>query len=377
MHNQRGLNQYFAQLIITLSLAIVSGCEQQKPQAPSPADVQVVNVSQHDVPLNREWVGSLDGSINAQIHAQVSGYIIKQDYKEGEVVKQGDILFEIDPRPFKASLAQANGALAQARALLGKATQDVERYTPLVKDKAISQEELDDAIQARLIALAQVQSAQAALDLAKLNLAFSHITSPITGVAGLIRSQIGDLVGPNTGTLTTVSTIDPIKVFFPLTEQDYLALKTASGSKNVISTDQQFDLILTDGTTYPIKGTFYALDNQIDVNTGTLKAVVQFPNPQGLLRPGQYGKVRATIGVHKNALCVPSRSLTELQGSYQLATVDSTNKTHITTVTIGPEYGNEVVIESGIQAGDHIILDGIQKIKDGAVVNPVPVTKAK
>lgn len=373
MHNLSGLQKYTTLFASVLTVVLVASCSQQISQVTTPADVQVVNVTQHDVPITREWVGTLDGSINAQIHAQVSGYLTKQDYKEGELVKEGDVLFEIDPRPYRAALAQATGVLAQARAQLGKAVHDVARYSPLVKDKAISQEELDDAIQARLAAQAQVQSAQAAVEQAKLNLEFSQIVSPITGVAGLIHAQIGDLVGPSTGILTTVSSIDSIKVYFPLTEQDYLAFKKAHDPHDAIAPNQTFDLILTDGSTYPLKGTFFAIDNQIDISTGTLKAVVKFPNPHGLLRPGQYGKVRATIGVQKNALCVPSRSLTELQGSYQLATVDSANKAHIYTVTIGPEVGNEVVVESGLHSGDRIVLDGVQKIRDGVIVNPVPV----
>ncbi|MFZ1056776.1 MAG: efflux RND transporter periplasmic adaptor subunit, partial [Opitutaceae bacterium] len=337
-----------------------------------PADVQVVAVERRDVPIIRDWVGSLDGFVNAQIRAQVSGYLVKQDYKEGTAVRKGDVLFEIDPRPFSAALAQAEGALAQAEAQLGKTELDVARYTPLARDKAVSQEELDDAVQARLAARAQVESARAAVDQAELQLGFARITSPIDGIAGLIRAQIGDLVGPTTGVLTTVSRVDPIKAYFPIGEQDYLELREHNAGASAIPADSEFDLVLSDGTTYPRKGRFFAIDNQVDANTGTLRAVAVFPNPDALLRPGQYARVRAVIRVEKGAVVVPARSLSELQGSYQIATVDSENRTHIFTVKTGPQVGSDVVVESGLRPGDRVVADGVQKLKQDAVVNPVP-----
>jgi membrane fusion protein (multidrug efflux system) len=355
-----------------LALVVTAGCEKAQPAAPAPADVQVVSVEQKDVPITREWVGSLDGFVNAQIRAQVTGYLVKQDYREGAPVKQGDVLFEIDPRPFAASLAQAEGLLAQAKAQLGKAELDVARYTPLARDKAVSQEELDDAVQARLAAEAQVASAQAGVDQARLLLGFTRVTSPIDGIAGLIRAQIGDLVGPATGVLTTVSRVDPIKAYFPLGEQDYLELRSHNAGSASIAEGTEFDLILSDGSTYPRKGRFFAIDSEIDGNTGTLRAVAVFPNPAGLLRAGQYGRVRAILRIEKGALVIPQRALTELQGSYQVATVDASNHAHIITVKTGALVGSQVVVVSGLHLGDRVVADGVQKIRTDALVNPIP-----
>jgi membrane fusion protein (multidrug efflux system) len=353
---------------------LAAGCGKEAAKAPPPADVQVVAVVQRDVPVVREWVGYLDGSVNAQIRAQVTGYLVKQDYLEGAAVKKGDPMFEIDPRPFAAAEAQANGVLAQAQAQLVKAQQDVARYTPLAKDQAISQEELDDAVQARLAAEAQVASAKAAVDEAKLSESFATVTSPIDGIAGLIRAQIGDLVGPGTGILTTVSNVDPIKAYFPISEQAYLEFRGRDPKAPSIPPDMAFDLVLSDGTVYPLKGKFFAIDSEVDANTGTLKVVAEFPNPNGLLRPGQYARVRAVVSVEKGALLVPQRAVSELQGGYQLATVDAANQTHILSVKTGPALGPLVVVETGLHPGDRVVADGIQKIgKDGTVVNPVPV----
>ncbi len=360
-----------------LALCVTAGCEKGQVQGNPPQDVQVVTVEQRDVPVVDEWVGSLDGFVNAQIRAQVEGYLVKQDYKEGSAVKQGDVLFEIDPRPFEAALAQAQGVLAQARAQLGKAELDVARYTPLARDKAISQEELDDAVQARLAARAQVASAQAAADQARLSLGFTRVASPVDGISGLIKAQIGDLVGPATGALTTVSKVDPIKAYFPISEQAYLGFRDRDPNAPAIPAGITFELVLSDGSTYPRPGTFYAIDNQVDGNTGTLRVVAVFPNPDGLLRPGQYARVRAAVSVEKGAILVPQRSLTELQGSFQVATVDSGNHAHIVTVKTGVQVGHQVVVESGLEPGDRIVVDGIQKIKDGAAVNPVAFAAAE
>jgi RND family efflux transporter MFP subunit len=366
----------FVHLVGALVLVFAAGCARDAAQAPAPADVQVVAVEQRDVPVVREWIGSLDGFVNAQIRAQVSGYLVKQDYKEGSAVRKGDPLFEIDPRPFAASLAIAQGQLAQAQAQLGKTELDVQRYTPLARDKAISQEELDDAVQARLAAEAQAASARAAVDQANLNLSFTHIISPIDGIAGLIQAQIGDLVGPTSGVLTTVATVDPIKAYFPISEQAYLGFRAQAPGAPSLPADIAFDLVLSDGSTYPTKGTFLAIDNQVDGNTGTLRVAALFPNPSGLLRPGQYARVRAVVGMEKGALLVPQRALTELQGSYQLATVDAANHTHILTVKTGEKVGPLVVVESGLHPGDRVVADGIQKISDDRLVNPVPFASA-
>ena len=369
--------RFFACVAGTLVIGAAGGCSKGQNQAPPAQDAQVVAVERRDVPVVDEWIGTLDGSVNAQIRAQVSGYLIKQDYKEGSAVRQGDPLFEIDPRPFEAALAQATGLLAQAKAQLEKAELDVARFTPLARDKAISQEELDDAAMGRLAAKAQVSSARAAADQARLNLSFTHIVAPVDGISGLIKAQIGDLVGPATGILTTVSRVDPIKAYFPISEQAYLGFRGREPSAPSLPAGITFDPILADGSVYPKKGEFYAIDNQVDGNTGTLRVVAEFPNPDGLLRPGQYARVRAVVNVEKGALLVPQRALTELQGSYQGARVDPENLAHIVTVKVGVQIGNMVVIESGLHPGDRVVADGIQKIRDGAVVNPVPFAAAQ
>ncbi|HSY54232.1 MAG TPA: efflux RND transporter periplasmic adaptor subunit [Opitutaceae bacterium] len=353
-------------------MAFAGGCGKHAEPAPAATDVQVATVEQRDVPIIREWVGSLDGSVNAQIRAQVSGYLLKQDYKEGSTVAKGDPLFEIDPRPFAAALAEAEGQLAQAQAQLGKADLDAKRDTPLAQEKAISQQELDDAVQTQLAAAAQVASARAAVDQAQLNLSFTHIVSPIDGIAGLVQAQIGDLVGPTTGIVTTVSTVDPIKAYFPISEQAYLEFRGREPDAPSIPAGIEFELVLSDGTIYPRKGTFFAINRQVDANTGTLSVVAVFPNPNELLRPGQFARVRAVVSVEQGALLVPQRALSELQGGYQLAAVDAKNLVHIVTVKVGQQVGSQMVVEAGLHPGDRVVAEGIQKVKEGSLVNPFP-----
>jgi len=368
---------YFIASVGAVIAGFTSGCGQQVAPPPPPVDVHFVTVEQRDVPVTREWVGSLDGSVNAQIRAQVSGYLLKQDYKEGSAVARGDPLFEIDPRSFTAALSQAEGQLAQAQAQLGKAELDVKRYTPLAREKAISQEELDDAEQGRLAATAQVASAHAAVDQARLNLGFTRVVSPIDGIAGLAQAQIGDLIGPTTGILTTVSTVDPIKAYFPISEQAYLEFRRRAPDAPSLPTGIEFELVLSDGTIYPRKGEFFAIDRQVDGNTGTLRVAAVFPNPDGLLRPGQFARVRAVVSTVKGALLVPQRALSELQGGYQLATIDAENHAHIVNVKVGETAGSLMVIETGLHPGDRVVVEGLQKAKEGAVVNPLPFTNAE
>ena len=358
--------------VIALAAGTFGGCARKAPPAPPPSDVQVVTVETKDVPVVRDWIGTLDGFVNAQIRAEVTGYLVKQDYKEGSFVHKGDPLFEIDPRPFEAAFAQAKGLVAQAKAQLGKADQDVTRYTPLAKDKAISEQELDDAVQAKLAAAAQVESAEAALETAELNLGFAHITSPTDGIAGLIQTQIGNLVGPSTGPLTTVVSIDPIKAYFPISEQAYLEFRERDPNGPALPEDIPFELILADGSLYPLKGRLLAIDNQVDLTTGTLRVAAVFPNPKRLLRPGQYAHVRAVVAVQKNVAVIPFRAASELQGGYQVATVDASNKAHIVTVTLGERMGSQIAVLSGLKPGERVVADGVQKIADGATVNPVP-----
>ncbi len=355
----------------------LSGCGKQAAQVAPPVDVQVTAVVQKDIPTVREWVGTLDGSVNAQIRAQVTGILLKQNYQEGATVAKGDPLFEIDPRQFEAALAQATGQLVQAQAELGKADQDVKRYTPLAADQSISQQELDNAVQVQLAAKALVGSAQATLDQAKLNLEFTRIVSPVDGVAGLVQAQIGDLVGPGTGVLTTVSTVDPIKAYFPVSEQTYLAYRGLAPDAPGLPTGTTFNLVLTDGSTYPLPGTLFAIDRQVDASMGTIRVAVTFPNPRGLLRPGQFARIRAVVSTAKDAMLVPARALTELQGGYQAAVVDAGNVVHITGVKLGETVGPLVVIASGLKPTDRVVVEGVQKIKEGSVVNPQPYIPAE
>lgn len=344
-----------------------------------PPEVQVMTVMPADVPISGEWIGTLDGAVNAQIRAQVTGYLLSQDYREGARVKKGDVLFQIDPRPFQAALEQAQARLAQDQAMQGKTALDVKRYTPLAKDQAMSQEELDNAVQANYAAEAQVKADQASVDLAQVNLGFTKISSPIDGVAGLANGQIGDLVGPSGNTLTTVSTIDPIRVYFAVSEQSYLSYwrqftgpPTDSGSDS----SPALQLILADGSAYPLPGKFFFADRQVNVNTGTIQITGLFPNPDYMLRPGQYGRIRAQTNMKRGVFLIPQRAVTELQGSYQVATVvdagGGTNKVHLKPVKTGDQIGSDWVIESGLSAGDRVIVEGLQKVREGLVVTNTP-----
>ncbi len=363
-------------LILVLAL-LGSGCEQKKeaPAAMETPEVDFTDVIQKDVPIYSEWVGTTDGLVNAKIRAQVAGYLLKQDYVEGALVKKGDLLFEIDPRSFKNALDQADGQLAQARARLGKTELDVKRYTPLAKEGAISKQELDDAIQANLAAKASVYSAEATVEQARLNLGFTRITSPIQGIAGAANAQIGDLVGPQANELTTVSTIDPIKVYFSISEREYLTVAERINAPETGAEklrEATLDLILANESVYPYKGKLSYADRQVDVKTGTIRVAALFPNHGNILRPGQFARVRALTGTRENALLVPQRSVTELQGSYQVAVVGSDNKVQIRPIKTGERIDSLWVINEGLKPGERVIVEGIQKIKEGQVVKPKP-----
>jgi membrane fusion protein (multidrug efflux system) len=336
--------------------------------------VRVLTVSPKDIPIYQSWIGSLDGYPNAQIRAQVAGYLLKQDYMEGSKVKQGDLLFEIDPRPFQAALDGAKAKLDQDKAGQGKTELDVKRYTPLAKEQAISQQELDDAVQANLAAKAAIEADQAAVETAKLNLEFTRITSPVDGIAGVAQAQIGNLVGPGTGTLTTVSTVDPIRAYFNISEQFYMTYCRQYADPKALAEHESvmpLQLILADGSVYPLAGKWYFTGRQVDLNTGTLQVAALFDNPDSILRPGQYAMIRAETEVRKDALMVPQRAVTELQGAYQIATVDDTNTVHIKTVTVGNQIGTEWVIDSGLKPNERVA-EGTQKVKDGQKVDPQP-----
>ncbi|HEX4119695.1 MAG TPA: efflux RND transporter periplasmic adaptor subunit [Verrucomicrobiae bacterium] len=362
------------------AILCLAGCKEKARPPAGPPTVEVTTVTQADVPIYHEWIGTLDGLVNATIRAQVTGYLLKQDYREGDNIEKGDLLFEIDPRPFQAVLDQANGELAEAQARLGKTELDVKRYAPLVKDRAISQEEFDDAVQANLGAKAAVLSAKAQVEQAQVNLDFTRIVSPIDGIASIARGQIGDLVGPGTGELTTVSTIDPIKAYYNVTEQAYInfaRLYMKEKERTERLKQLEIKLILADGTVYSEEGHIYAPDRAIGATTGALRLEAVFPNPDGTLRPGQFVRVRVKFDVEHGALLVPQRAVSELQGAYQVDLLDAENKVHIQPVRVGEREGSLWLIEQGLKPRERVVVEGIQKIREGMTVNPtnyVPVT---
>ena len=352
------------------------GCGRTQAAAPPPApEVRVVPVIQQDVPVYSEWVATLDGYVNAEIRPQVSGYITKQDYKEGSLVHRGQVLFEIDPRPFQAALDRAKGDLAQAQAQLGKSTLDVKRDTPLAEARAIAQNQLDNEIQAKLGAQAAAESDKAAVEQAELNLEWTKVTSLVDGIAGIAQVQIGNLVGPNS-ILTSVSQVDPIKAYFPINEQAYvLAQKESSAvsSKHTISFfGNSLELILTDGSIYPRKGKILLADRQVDQNTGTIRIVAAFPNPGNTLRPGQYGRVRVETNMKQDALLLPQSAVMQQQGGYQVAVVGSDHKVSMRAVKPGETVGTMWVIDEGLKPGEQVVVEGLQKLKEGTLVTPKP-----
>lgn len=438
--------------ILTFALAIVSVlvvaallgfARSNKPAAaaPRPLEVEVVSVEQTNVPIYKEWIGTTDGMVNAEIKAQVTGYLLRQDFKEGSVVKKGQLLFEIDPRPFQAAvdqangqvaqfqgqleqaisqvaqaeaqLAQANSQLSQAQAQLAQAeanqvkTQlDVDKYRPLAEQKAVTQQEYDNATQANVVSKAQVEAAKAGVESARaqlahakaqvgtakagistakgqlenakaivntavLNLGFTRITAPIDGIVGIATAQVGNLVNTTSGPLTTVSTVNPIKVYFTLSEQEYLGYSRQNGQLD------QLELILADGTTYPEQGKFYFADREVDPKTGAIRMAGVFPNAGNLLRPGQYGRVRAVTSVKEAALLIPQRAVTELQGIYQVAVVGPNNQINIRAVKLGEKSGAMWVVEDGLKPGESVVAEGTLKVRPGMTVSPKPyVAKA-
>jgi RND family efflux transporter MFP subunit len=350
-------------------------------------EVQVVSVEQQDVPIVGEWIGTLDGLVNADVRAQVTGYLLKQGYQEGAFVKKGQLLFQIDPRPFQAALDQAEGQLAQAKAMLAntQAVQrrtelDVQRYTPLAEQQAASQQDLDNAVQNNLAAVASVETAkaeirtsQAAVETARINLDFTRLIAPIDGIAGQAQLQVGALVSPASGVVTSISTVDPIKVYFTVGEPQYLAWRKrfpTEESRLAADKNLRLQLILADGSTYAHDGTFYFADRQVNESTGAIRIAGLFPNPNNILKPGGYAKVRAVVQIQHDALLVPQRAVSELQGGYQVAVVDSENKVSIRPVTVGPQVDTRWVIASGLSTGERVIVEGVQKVRTGVRVNP-------
>src|SRR6266446_179645 len=437
-------------LVIAIGMIIavvVVAVRSDKPAqaAPRALEVEVIRVEQKDVPVYSEWIGTTEGIVNADIKAEVTGYLLKQDYKEGSFVKKGQLLFELDPRPFQAAVDQANGQVAQFQGQLEQATSqvaqaeaqvaqassqllqsqaqlaqaqanqvktqlDVNKYAPLAEQKAVTQQDYDNAVQSNVVAKAQVEAAKAGVETARaqvraanaqigtakatiatakgqvenarasvktaeLNLGFTRIISPIDGVAGIAQAQVGNLISTTSSPLTTVSTVDPIKVYFTLNERDYLNFT----KRNLIDAQQgasvaqvQLELILTDGSSYPSKGSFFFADRQVDPKTGAIRMAGIFPNAGNVLRPGQYGRVRAVTSTKEEALLVPQRAVTELQGSYQVAVVGHENKIEIRTVKVSDRTGTMWIIEDGLKPGETVVAEGTQKVRPGAVVNPKP-----
>lgn len=419
--------------------------------APGPLDVEVVQVKQDDVPIYSEWIGTTEGLVNADIKAQVTGYLLRQDYQEGSFVKKGQLLFEIDPRPlravsdqasgqlaqFEGQLAQSNSQVVQAEAQLAEANSqllqsqarlaqaqanqvktqlDVNKYAPLAEQKAVTQQDYDNAVQANVVSKAEVEAARAGVESARarlraanaqigtakaatqtakgqvenakgavrsaqLNVEFTRIVSPLDGIVGRAQAQVGDLVQPNNSNsppLTTVSTVDPIEVLFTISEQQYLAftrLNLIEARKGGSVAQIELELILADGTTYPQKGSFYYADRQVDQKTGAIRIVGLFPNPGNILRPGQFGRVRAITAMKNSALLVPQRAVTQLQGGYQVAVVGNDNKIEIRMIKLGDHTGPMWIVEDGLKAGETVVVEGIQRVRPGVLVNPKPYTK--
>ncbi|HEX3856732.1 MAG TPA: efflux RND transporter periplasmic adaptor subunit [Verrucomicrobiae bacterium] len=353
-------------LVLLLALpAFFSGCKKDEQEQTTPPEVQVVAVEQRDVPVYHDWVGTLEGDVNATISAQVSGYLLTRNYQEGSFVTNGQVLFQIDDRTYKA-------VLDQAEAKLGKSEMDVKRYTPLAKTQAISQQELDDAIQANL-------ANEAAVESARLNYNFCKIISPIDGVAGLAQAQVGDLVGPGSGALTTVVQINPIRVYFSVSQQlmTQIQERMLANGKKLRAANGEYqgpplELTLASGAVYPLKGKVRFANNQVDVTTGTIRVVGEFPNPQNLLAPGMFVRVRALLDTEKGALLVPQAAVMDMQGRYLIAVVGADNKVSIRPVTAGETIGEQWVIKGDIKPGDRVIAEGVQKVRDGMEVKPVP-----
>jgi RND family efflux transporter MFP subunit len=378
---------------VVVAIAVFGPSKHALGAPPSTPDVEVVQVEQADIPIYGEWIGTFDGLVNADVRAQVTGYLLKQGYQEGAFVKAGQLLFEIDPRPFQAALDQAQGQLAQANAALANAQAvqrrtelDVQRYTPLAKEQAASQQDLDNSVQNNLAALANVETAKAqiktydaAVETAKINLDFTRLVAPIDGIAGQALLQVGALVTPASGIVTSVSTVNPIKVYFTVSEPQYLDWRRrfpTEASREAADKGLRLQLILADGSTYPQLGKFFFADRQVNESTGAIRIAGLFDNPNNVLRPGGYAKVRAVIRTQPGALLVPQRAVSELQGGFQVAVVGSDNKVDVRTVTVGDRVDNRWIIAKGLNPGDKVVVEGVQRMRTGVHVNPKPYMAA-
>jgi RND family efflux transporter MFP subunit len=366
---------WFNSIVLITIVTLFSGCSKSGTEGltSGPPEVLVTEPVQQDIPVVREWIGSLDGSVNADVRARVSGYVISQNYKEGTVVKQGDLLFQIDPSVYEAAVEQAKAGLAQAQANQLQTEQTEQRETQLFEQKVESAQNRDNAVQSNTAAKAAVKAQEATLRQAELNLEFTKITAPIGGVVGIANPGIGDLVGPgDANPLATVSTVDPIKVYFQISEQDYL--KVAQDRAEANGTNPGWpppvQIILADGALYPRQGKFSAVDRQVDNQTGTIRLAALFPNPDNILRPGQFVRVRVTVRTLHGALLVPQRAVNEMQTSFELAVVGADNKAEIRTVKVGERVGSLWVVEDGLKPGERVVVEGLQKVRDNEPVKP-------
>ncbi len=366
----------FAALLLALC-SVVAGCERRAASAPPPAppDVEVTPVIEKDLPIEGEWIGTLQGYVNAEIQPHVTGYLIRQDYQEGGFVRQGQVLFEIDPRPFQAALDQAKGQLAQAEAQRANAELNVRRDIPEAEAHAIPQSQLDNDRQALLGAKAVVDTDQAAVEQASLNLGYTKVLSLIDGIAGVTTVQVGNLVGPST-ILTSVSQVNPIKAYFPISEQEYLRMADGAAPGRVDwlthASRIPLQLILADGTTYSYPGKIVFADRQVNTQTGTIQIIGEFPNPKNILRPGQYAQIRALTDILRGALLVPQQAVNQVQGSYQVVVLGSDNRVQIRNVQVGRTAGTLWVITAGLHPGERVVTVGMEKVSDGQLVNPTP-----
>jgi membrane fusion protein, multidrug efflux system len=361
-------------LCAAAAVAATEGCGKKAPPPPPPPLVVVTPVIQQDVPVYGEWIGTTAGDINAEIRPQITGYLLRRIYDEGSFVKPGQLLFEIDPRQIRAQLQQAEANLGQGKANLAKAERDVARFRPLAEQRAISQQELDNAVSAEQVARAAVVALEAAVDQVRLYLSWTRVTSPIGGIAGAATAQVGDLLTPQS-VLATVSRVDPLRVLFKLSEQEYLHYReseaTATATAAAGPRISQLEMVLSDGTVFPHPGHLIFTDREVDVKTGTIGAVGLFPNPGNLLRPGQYAKVRAETSIDRGAVLVPQRAVNEQQGGYQVAVVGPDNKADVRNVQVGQRIGSLWVIDRGLRPGEHVVVEGFSRAKSGALVKPI------
>lgn len=370
-----GLGLGLSVLVVLCGLCgAAAGCHKsQAEKPPPPPAVVVAPVVQRDVPVYGEWIGTTAGDVNAEIRPKVEGYLLRRVYAEGSLVRQGALLFVIDPRQFQAQLAQAEANLGQGQASLAKAERDVARFRPLAAEKALSQQELDNAVSAEQVAKASVAALRAAVSQARLNLQWTKVSSPIAGIAGAAEQQVGDLVSPQT-VLATVSRVDPLRVLFNISEQEFLRYEQRAGAPG--ASFGELDLVLADGTVFPRKGKMIFADRQVNVKTGTIGVVGLFPNPGNLLRPGQYAKVRAMTSLKRGALLVPQRAVNEMQGSYQVAVVGPDDRAEVRTVQPGERVEGLWVIDAGLRPGDRVVTDGFSRVKSGATVAPETAPQA-